>query len=251
MPPRTRKIEYVSLAGLRLDGRKPQDVRAVGVEIDTFGGGADGSCVVEMGSTRVAAAVYGPREVQGARGDRCQISCECQFAAFASASGQRRVVRSDAEKVTDAVEQVRATLNDLVLAHLYPNSAIQVHLEVLSDDGSVVTALLNAASCALVSAGVPVRDLLCSCSSTLLQEHYLVDINEQERRGAGPELSVAILPSTGRIALLTLDVQVDADKFQRLLDEATKGARKIHEELKKVLSERAKELLQTTSKDVK
>eukprot|EP01062_Namystynia_karyoxenos_P059404 TRINITY_DN50850_c0_g1_i1.p2 TRINITY_DN50850_c0_g1~~TRINITY_DN50850_c0_g1_i1.p2 ORF type:complete len:280 (+),score=106.35 TRINITY_DN50850_c0_g1_i1:78-842(+) len=251
MPPRGPKTEFISLAGLRLDGRRANDVRQIEVNFDGIGGGAaDGSAVVEQGATRVAALVYGPREVQGQTGrDRCHISCDMQYAAFASSSGHRRHLRGDSMAVKDTVDQVTRTVEDLVLRHLFPNSAIQIHLQVLGDDGGVLCALLNAVTCALVSAGVPVRDMLCACSATVLQDTTLVDLTDQEARGGGPELSLAIMPTSGRVALMLLDHPVDVDRMELLMREATAGCEKIHAELSRVLRERAEALLRTTVKE--
>nr|GFA56678.1 exosome complex component RRP41 homolog [Tanacetum cinerariifolium] len=54
-------MEFVSPEGLRLDGRRPMEMRQLRAEIGTVSR-ADGSAVFEMGNTKVIAAVYGPRE---------------------------------------------------------------------------------------------------------------------------------------------------------------------------------------------
>ncbi|RYR52747.1 hypothetical protein Ahy_A06g027633 isoform F [Arachis hypogaea] len=56
-------MEYVSPEGLRLDGRRPMEMRQIRAEIGAVSR-ADGSAIFEMGNTKVVAAVYGPREVQ-------------------------------------------------------------------------------------------------------------------------------------------------------------------------------------------
>ena len=54
-------MEYVSLEGLRLDGRRPKETRRMRCEMSVLPN-ADGSAVFEAGNTKVLAAVYGPRE---------------------------------------------------------------------------------------------------------------------------------------------------------------------------------------------
>ena len=49
-------------AGLRLDGRRPADLRRFTAKIGLYEG-ADGSAYVEHGNTKVLAVVYGPSEV--------------------------------------------------------------------------------------------------------------------------------------------------------------------------------------------
>eukprot|EP00756_Hemistasia_phaeocysticola_P012176 Hpha_TRINITY_DN15176_c0_g4::TRINITY_DN15176_c0_g4_i1::g.127741::m.127741/K11600/RRP41, EXOSC4, SKI6; exosome complex component RRP41 len=245
MPPRARRKEYLTVAGFREDGRRAEQVRDVQVVLDSFGHGADGSAVLEQGKTRVAAAVYGPREVQGTGRDRCRISCELQYEASATGSsgGRRRIISSRTPFVRDMVEQITSILNDLVLRELYPNSAIQIRLHVLTDDGSVLCALLNAVSCALVSASVPIKDMLSACSSTWLQDRCFIDATEQESLASAPGVTMAILPNSGKVALLSSDFVMDAERFDELTRAALDGARQVHSQMAGIARERAAELL--------
>lgn len=54
-------MEYVNVSGLRLDGRRPKEVRRVRARLGLFSW-ADGSTLFEMGNTKVLAVVHGPRE---------------------------------------------------------------------------------------------------------------------------------------------------------------------------------------------
>eukprot|EP01064_Diplonema_japonicum_P008022 TRINITY_DN15582_c0_g1_i2.p2 TRINITY_DN15582_c0_g1~~TRINITY_DN15582_c0_g1_i2.p2 ORF type:complete len:248 (+),score=61.16 TRINITY_DN15582_c0_g1_i2:47-790(+) len=246
MPGRVRKVEYVSLAGLRLDGRKPGDPRELEIELGCFKDGADGSAAVVAGGTKVVAAVYGPREVVGVREDLCSVSVQCQYAAFSSASGHRRVDDRQANEVADTVKSV---LEDIIIRSQFPSSAIDVFLNVLADDGSVLTTLLNAASVALVAAGIPVLDLLTSCSASFIQSNVLADITHEESRAAAPSLNIAILPSTGDVAMLTFDNQIEPTDLQMLIAEATKGCQKIHAQLKTCVVDNAEQQFKTRAKE--
>lgn len=48
--------------GLRVDGRRPLELRQIKVRLGVFGQ-ADGSAYLEQGKTKVLAAVYGPHQV--------------------------------------------------------------------------------------------------------------------------------------------------------------------------------------------
>ena len=56
------KLEYISLSGLRVDGRRPAEIRHLKTKFGLFTK-VDGSAYVEMGNTKAVAFVYGPREV--------------------------------------------------------------------------------------------------------------------------------------------------------------------------------------------
>lgn len=48
--------------GLRIDGRRPKEIRKINIRLGVFGQ-ADGSAYVEQGKTKVLATVYGPHQV--------------------------------------------------------------------------------------------------------------------------------------------------------------------------------------------
>ena len=54
-------ITYVIL-GLRIDGRKPDEIRSLNAKLGVFNT-ADGSSYLEQGNTKVLVTVHGPREV--------------------------------------------------------------------------------------------------------------------------------------------------------------------------------------------
>jgi exosome complex component RRP41 len=50
------------IIGLRIDGRKPNELRKIECEVGIFAG-ADGSASLSQGNTKILATVYGPHEV--------------------------------------------------------------------------------------------------------------------------------------------------------------------------------------------
>ena len=50
------------IIGLRIDGRKPNELRKIQCEVGVFAK-ADGSASLSQGNTKVIATVYGPHEV--------------------------------------------------------------------------------------------------------------------------------------------------------------------------------------------
>jgi len=56
------KPEKLIENGIRLDGRRPDELRPIKIKVGVLNR-ADGSCYLEFGRNKVIAAVYGPREV--------------------------------------------------------------------------------------------------------------------------------------------------------------------------------------------
>lgn len=55
--------DLISEQGLRLDGRRSQELRRIQCKLGVFSQ-PDGSAYIEQGNTKVLAAVYGPHQVK-------------------------------------------------------------------------------------------------------------------------------------------------------------------------------------------
>lgn len=82
------------LAGLRVDGRRWNELRRIHGQIQTQQS-SDGSSYFEMGNTKVICTVNGPREGRRGGGGRDQsaqatIECEISMAGFSGVDRKRR-----------------------------------------------------------------------------------------------------------------------------------------------------------------
>lgn len=82
-----------SLALLRLDGRRWNELRRIHAQISTQAA-ADGSSYLEMGNTKVVCTVSGPTEPKMGTGTRgtgeAKIEVEIGFAGFSGVERRRR-----------------------------------------------------------------------------------------------------------------------------------------------------------------
>lgn len=221
-------LEYISLDGLRIDGRRPTEVRKIRCSLGALSR-ADGSAYYEQGNTRVLAAVYGPREPRSradAEHDRAVVKCEFSTAMFAS-STYRRTWKGD-RKSTAAALVVQKAFEGVVLTGSYPRSQIDIYVQVLQNDGGALVAAINAASLALVNAGVAMSDFVVACSVGFVEDTFVVDAASLESSADRPELTLAMLSHSGKIASCQLDSKLpDGESFERALEFATSGAKQI------------------------
>lgn len=129
----------------RSDGRANVDVRPLIVDQSLLEQ-ADGSARVICGETSVLCAVYGPHKPKYASGevyDKAIVQVTVQPPTGAA---------------TSAEKELAVTLTKLISAAVFtssmPRSTITVAIQVLSVDGSLLAAMANAASLALMDAGV-------------------------------------------------------------------------------------------------
>ena len=144
------RLEYVSPEGLRLDGRRPTELRHIHAELGLFSR-ADGSAYLQQGNTKVLVAVYRPREVchgshfcsnlsQVVKGkalhDRAIVNCEFRLATFSS--GERRQKSTGSRQTAEASLIIRQAFESVIQLHLFPKSQIDIYVQVLQADGGFV-----------------------------------------------------------------------------------------------------------------
>jgi len=171
---------------LRLDGRRWNELRKISASISTQPT-ADGSSLVTTGNTSVVCTITGPREGRG-QGDRTNaiVETEINIAPFAQLD-RRRVGRTD-KRVQELQTTISQAFQAHLFTHLYPRSSILISLTVLSLDGGLLSTCLNAASIALIDAGVPMPSILASITTgtiiptdnSLSRPEPVLDLNNAE-----------------------------------------------------------------------
>lgn len=151
---------------LRLDGRRWNDLRKFSASISTQPS-ADGSSLVSQGNTTVVCTITGPREARSST-DRNNASIDCEINIAPFAQPDRRTRSRTDKRVQELQTTIASAFQSHVFTHLYPRSNILISLTVLALDGGLLSACLNAASLALVDAGVPMPSVLAGVSSGVI-----------------------------------------------------------------------------------
>ena len=133
----------------------------------------DGSALYQQGNTRVLCSVSGPRELSERRRDEsgveretAKVVVELRTAAFAGSA--RRAKRRVDRRQTEMELLIKDSLAPLLLLHLFPNSEISIALDILQDDGGALPCAVNAATVALLNAGIPLNDVLLATHIALV-----------------------------------------------------------------------------------
>jgi len=225
-----RGAEYVDFAGLRLDGRREREVRVFNSSLNVLSH-ADGSAYIEQGNTKVLAAVYGPSEPKN-RGrvqhDKLLVTCEFSVAPFSST--ERRKRGKGDKRSLEISFTIKKAMESLILTTLHPRSEVFISLHVLQSDGGIRAACMNAATMAIASAGIPMKDLLCGCSAACVDGSYLTDVNALEESTNSPEVLVGYLPNHDKIAVLQMESKIAMDGYDTLTESAVDGALQVRTE---------------------
>lgn len=237
-------MDLVSDQGLRIDGRKSNELRKICCKLGVFSQ-PEGSAYLEQGNTKVLAAVYGPHQIRSGRSkaghDAALVNCQYSMATFSTNERKRRP-RGDL-KSTEMTLNLKQAMQACIKTELYPYSQIDIFLEVLQADGGNYCACVNAATLALIDAGIPLKEYVIACTASLGNGDVpLIDVSHLEESMGGSNLTVAVLPLSGQIAVLEMSQKFHVDYLQIVLNEALNGCRRIYEILDKIVKAHSNEI---------
>ncbi|KAI1094047.1 ribosomal protein S5 domain 2-like protein [Rostrohypoxylon terebratum] len=259
-----------NLALLRIDGRRWNELRQLRAQIRTQAA-ADGSAYFELGNTKVMCVVSGPSEeskrrgatsasgaggggatgaggMGGGGGNAADILVSVVVGGFSTVDRKKRA-RGD-KRIQELQSALAKSLAAVLHTHLFPRSTISLSLHVLSQDGSLLACLVNAATLALIDAGVPMTDYLVACSAGSTSSHAandehadpLLDLNQQEEQEL-PFLTIGTLGETDKVAVLVCESRVQVSRLEGMMVTAAAGCRSIREYLDSVVREKGRKMV--------
>jgi len=144
--------------------------------------------------------------------------------------------------VLELAAMIKATFEPVVQTSLYPRSQIDVFVHVLQQDGGVLQAAINATTVALVNAGVPLADYVCAVTGGVHAAAPMLDLTALEEADL-PHVTVASMPRTGHLTLVSMETRLHVDRFEEILRLAGEAGTVIHKEMRAVVMDRTKRLL--------
>ena len=228
-------VTYVDKNGKRLDGRKVEELRPVKIEVGVLDR-ADGSAYVEWGHNKAIAAVYGPREVlpkHMANPYKAIMRVYYRMSPFSVPEHKRP---APGRREIEISKVMGEALDAAVLTENFPQSQIEVYVEILDADAGTRITALAAASAALADAGIPMRDLVAGVSVGKAGGHIIADLTKAEEDAPDAvDIPIAILPSTKEVVLLQMDGILTKDEWKKAHELAHKAAEQIYNKQKEAL----------------
>ncbi|XP_040403462.1 exosome complex component RRP41 [Anser cygnoides] len=236
-------LELLSDEGYRADGRRAAELRKVRARMGVFAQ-PDGSAYIEQGNTKALAVVYGPHEMRGPRSkalpDRALVNCQYSMATFST--GERKRRPHGDRKSSEMTLHLKQTFEAAILTELYPRSQIDIYVQILQADGGNYCACVNAATLAVIDAGIPMRDYVCASSAGFVEDTALADLSYVEEASGGPQAALALLPTSGQIALLQMDSRLHEDHLEAVIEAASGACRAVHAVLDGVVRDHVREV---------
>ncbi|BFF93815.1 exosome complex component RRP41 [Drosophila madeirensis] len=230
-------FELLSEQGLRLDGRRPHELRHIKCKLGVFEQ-PDGSAYMEQGNTKVLAAVYGPHQAKGMKAETNDVIINCQYSQATFATAERKNRPRGDRKSLEFKMYLEQALSAAIKSELYPRSQIDIYVEVLQADGANYAVALNVATLALIDAGICLNEFIVACTASLSKNSIpLTDISHTEEVSGGPMLTVAALPTAEKIAFLEMSERFHIDHLETVIETAMAGCREIRDILEAAVRE--------------
>lgn len=220
--------------GKRLDNRKTDELRKLSAELN-LSKSAKGSAMFTIGNTIAVATVYGPMEVFPRfleDNDKAILEVNYSMLPFSTDERNRPGFSRRSNEISSVIKRV---LENIIFLEDLPKTKITINIDILSADASTRCAAINAASMALALAGIPMKDLVASCSAGKVENTLVLDVAGKEDTEGEVDLPIAYLPLTDEILLLQMDGILKKEEFEKLMELAKKGGHQIYEFQKKTL----------------
>jgi exosome complex component RRP41 len=218
--------KLIDKKGLRLDGRKPDELRPIKIEVGALSN-ADGSAYIEHGKNKILAAAYGPREVHPkhlALQDRMLLRCRYHMAPF---SVQERKSPAPSRREVEISKVIRESLEPSIFMEYYPRTGLDVFVEVLQADGGTRCASITAAALAVADAGIPMRDIVVACAAGKIEDTVVLDLMDEEDKMGSADVPLALMPNLNAVTLLQMDGILTLEEFEQAVNLAIEGCKKI------------------------
>ncbi len=213
--------------GLRLDGRRADEIRPMKIEIGVLSR-ADGSCYLEWGRNKILVGVFGPREAHPRRTQRADTAVIRYRYNMASFSVEDRARPGPSRRSIEISKVSREAFEPVIITGLFPKTAIDIFVEVLQADAGTRTAAINASSIALADAGIPMKGLVTSCAFGKVDGQVVLDLNKEEDNYGEADFPVA-MTQDGEITLLQMDGHLTPEEIKKGLELVKKGCKEILE----------------------
>ena len=224
----------------RLDGRKANEMRKIEAKVGVIPR-ADGSAMFRFGDTVAVAAVYGPRHLHPQflqNPQKGKIRCYYDMMSF---SVTERKKPGPARRSQEISEVTAKSLEPVLLLSQFPNTVIDVFINITQADAGTRCAGINAASLALAHAGIPMTDLVGAVSVGKIGDAIVIDLTKEEEdyeedgEKAATDIPLAFTLRGGKISLLQLDGNIKPEELKKAVAAGKKASEELYEIQKKAL----------------
>ncbi|MFH1785732.1 MAG: exosome complex exonuclease Rrp41 [Candidatus Micrarchaeota archaeon] len=214
--------------GKRVDGRDLEDLRDIRIEVGIIPE-ADGSSYIEWGGNKILCGVYGPRECiprHYASPYHAILKCRYMMSPFASLEEHSR--SGPSRRSTELSKVIKEAFENVIIVEKFPNTQIEIYIDVLQANGGTRTASITAATVALANAGIPMKDMIGSVAAGKAGDKLVLDLNKAEDNLGQSDMPMAISHREKKILLIQMDGLLTKQEIVDMVEMAERGCEKIN-----------------------
>lgn len=216
----------------RSDGRAFDELRPIEAKVGIIPN-ADGSAMYKSGDTIAIAAVFGPRILHPQHMQNSQkgiLRVNYDMMTFSVYERKKPGANRRSQEISKVIEWALENCVDL---SEFPNTVVDVFIQIPQADAGTRVAGINAAAMALAQAGVPMKEMISAVAVGKMDKTLVVDVNKEEEdyeEGEGAtDIPVCYLSRSKKIALLQLDGKISPKELKEVLEMGKKACEKIYE----------------------
>lgn len=229
----------------RPDGRKFDELRSIRAKIGIVPS-ADGSALFESGKTRAIAVVRGPRVLHPQHMQNPQKGILRVTYQMMSFSVWDRIRPGTSRRGQEISKVLEWALSEVVDLEAFPNSVVDVFIQIPQADAGTRVAGLNAAAMALAQAGVPMKEMVSAIATGKIDKTIVVDVDKYEedfKDGEGStDIPIAFSSVNEKVVLLQLDGKISPKELGEAIKIGKEACKKILEIQTKALKNPGEEI---------
>lgn len=234
-----------SLYKKRFDGRKVDELRPIIAKVGVVPS-ADGSAMYQSGKTRAVAVVRGPRLLHPKHMENPRTGILRITYQMMSFSVWDRIKPGNSRRGQEISKVSEWALNEIVDLEAFPNSVVDVIIQIPQADAGTRVAGLNAAVMALAQAGISMKEMVSAVAVGKMDRTVVVDVDKNEEdfhEGEGPtDIPICMTSRSNKITLLQLDGKISIPELKESIKMAKEACKKINEIQIKALREPGREV---------
>lgn len=166
----------------------------------------DGSSLFSQHNTTVMVGVYGPAEVRLAREIADRATVEIAYKPKVKQGGCK-------EKFLEKI--VMSAFDSVIVSELHPRTAINIIIQEIQDNGSLLSCCINAVCCSLMDACVPMRSTVAAVTCAIDSDRQIiVSPIKTEEENAAASVTVAFESTEGSIVALSSSGVITQSQLQ-------------------------------------
>ena len=215
----------------RDDGRKMDEVRPMTAKVGIVPS-ADGSASFQTGKTKAIAVVRGPRKLHPQHMQDSQtgiLRVNYGMMPFSVEDRIRPGPNRRSEEISKVTEWALSSVVDL---SGFPNTVVDVFIQIPQADAGTRVAGINAAAMALAHAGIPMKQMVSAIGVGKIDKTLVVDLDKFEDsefhdEEGSTDIPVVLTSRKKDIALLQLDGKISIPEFKEVIVMAKKACEDI------------------------